>query len=294
MFIKYYDCIAGMDYKEIAPGIKLPVLGIGTWRMGGGMEEIDTSEDAACVHAIRTAIEWGMTHIDTAEVYAKGHAEELVAQAIRGFAREKLFITTKVSWEHLRYDEVLQAAKGSLARLGVSQIDLYLIHAPDPDVPLQETMKAMDELVDKGWVRFIGVSNFSVEQMKEAQAHAKHKMVTNQIEYNLLTRNKGMFNTNMEKEIIPYCQKHDILVTAWRPVGRGELTKPGFPLLDELAEKYNKTQAQIAINWLIAKPNVITIPKATKIEHMKENLGAVGWQLSAEDIARLDAGLQRE
>jgi diketogulonate reductase-like aldo/keto reductase len=124
--------------------------------------------------------------------------------------------------------------------------------------------------------------------MKEAQRASKYKIVANQIEYNLLTRNSGMYNTDMETSIIPHCQKEGIAVIAYRPLAKGELAKPGFALLDELAEKYGKTQAQIAINWLISKPNIVAIPKTMKIERVKENLGSAGWKLSDEDLYKLD------
>lgn len=273
-----------MEYKKIG-NTRIPVLGIGTWRMGGDTSHHDTSMDEEWVHAIKKAIELGMTHIDTAEVYGMGHAEELVAEAIKGIPREKLFITTKVSWEHLKHDEVIAACKGSLKRLETDYVDLYLVHAPDDSVPIDDTMSAMNSLKDQGLIRYIGVSNFSVEQLKAAQRHAE--IVNNQIEYNLLARNKGMFSTNMESEIIPYCQKNGILITAFRPLAKGDLCKRGFAILDEMAKKYGKTQAQVAINWLISKEGIITIPKAS-VEHVQENLGALGWKLSPEDMKRLD------
>ena len=276
-----------MEAKTLVGDVKIPVLGIGTWGMGGRYER-DTSHDKEEILAIKTAIKLGMTHIDTAEVYGKGHAEELVAQAIQGFDRKKLFIVTKVSQEHLRHDDIMSAAKASLKRLKTNYIDLYLIHGPNPSIPLKETMKAMDHLAEKKLVRFIGVSNFSVKEMKEAQSYTKNKIVANQIEYNLLIRNKGMWTTNMESEIIPYCQKNNIIIIAYRPIAKGELAKPGYKLLDELAKKYNKTQAQIAINWLILKKNIVTIPKSTDINHLKENLGAIGWKMDSEDIKKLD------
>ncbi len=276
-----------MESKTLVGDVKIPILGIGTWGMGGKYER-NTTHDKEEILAIRTAVKLGMTHIDTAEVYGKGHAEELVAEAIQGFDRKKLFIVTKVSQEHLRHDDVIFAAKASLKRLKTNYIDLYLIHGPNLSIPLKETMKAMDHLVENKLVRFIGVSNFSVKEMKEAQSHSKNKIVANQIEYNLLVRNKGMWTTNMESEIIPYCQKNNIMVIAYRPIAKGELAKPGFEVLDKLSKKYKKTQAQIAINWLISKKNVITIPKSTHIEHLKENLGAIGWKMDFEDIKKLD------
>jgi len=265
----------------------IPVLGLGTWEIGGGMSR-DTSRDSEGIAAIKKAIELGYTHIDTAEMYGAGHSEELIGFAISDFDRESLFITTKVLPEHLHYDDVIKSAEGSLKRLETDYIDLYLIHIPNPKIPIKETMQAMDLLVRQKKIRFIGVSNFSVEQLKEAGEYTENKIVNNQIEYNLLTRHSGMYNVNIESEIIPYCQENDIIITAWKPLVKGELFRKKNKLLEELAPKYNKTIGQIAINWLISKKNIITIPKSTNTEHLKENLGALGWKLGAEDMKRLD------
>jgi diketogulonate reductase-like aldo/keto reductase len=280
-----------MEFKKLTGNTKIPVLGLGTWGIGGKWET-NTSHDKEGILAIKAAIKLGMTHIDTAEMYGVGHAEELVGKAIADFNRKKLFITTKVLSDNLGYDDLIASAKKSLKRLKTDYVDLYLIHWPNPEIPIEETMKAMDFLVEKKLTRFIGVSNFSVEELKEAQECTKNKIVTNQIEYNLLVRNKGKFNTNTESEIIPYCQKNNIIVTAWRPLAEGKLAKPGFKLLDGMAEKYNKTQAQIALNWLISKKGIITIPKSINIEHIKDDLGALGWKLKKEDMQRLDKGFK--
>lgn len=282
-----------MEFKSLTHNTKIPVLGLGTWNMGGGMMA-DTTYDKENIHAIKTAIELGITHIDTAEMYGDGHAEQLVGQAIKDFDRETLFITTKVSPENLRYDDVIASAKKSLKRLKTEYIDLYLIHVPNPRIPIQETMKALNFLQEQRLIKFIGVSNFSVKQIKEAQKNSQNKIVANQIEYSLLVRDDGNeYISNMESKVIPYCQENDIMVVAYRPLARGKLAKPGFKILDELAKKYNKTQAQVAINWLISKKKVITIPKSTSIEHLKENLGAVGWKLKPEDIRKLDKEFNR-
>ena len=276
-----------MEFKKLTGNIKIPVIGLGTWNIGGG-DEADTTYDSEDISAIKTAIKLGITHIDTAEAYAHGHTEELVGKAISSFNRKSLFITSKVSPEHLTYEDLIASAKGSLQRLHTDYINLYLIHAPSPDIPIQETMKAMDSLVEQKLVRCMGVSNFTVEQIKEAQKYTKNKIVANQIEYNLLVRNEGRVTNDMESKIIPYCQENDILVIAWRPLAKGELAKPGFKILDELARKYNKTQSQIAIKWLISKKGIVTITKSTKVEHLKENLGAIGWKLTQEDMDRLN------
>lgn len=276
-----------LEFKTFASGLRVPSVGFGTWNIGGGMTA-DRTHDEEAISVMKGAIRLGVTHIDTAELYGDGHAEELVGEAIREFDRRALFVTTKVKWSNLRYKNVIEAAKRSLKRLRTDYVDLYLVHTPNESVPIRETMRAMDDLVDAKITRFIGVSNFSVEQMEKAQQASRHEIVANQIEYNLLTRNSGMHTIDMETSIIPYCQKEGAAVIAYRPLAKGELARPGFALLDELAEEYGKTQAQIAINWLISKPNIVTIPKTMKIERVKENLGAVGWKLSPEDLYRLD------
>jgi diketogulonate reductase-like aldo/keto reductase len=276
-----------MEYKNLTKNTKIPVLGLGTWSIGGRMSK-DTRKDKEEIDAIKKAIDFGYNHIDTAEMYGAGHSEELVGLAINGFERESLFITTKVLPEHLRYKDLIKAAEGSLKRISSDYIDLYLIHVPNPKIPIKETMRAMDTLLRQKKIRFIGVSNFSVKQLKEAQKYTENKITNNQIEYNLLTRHSGMYNSDIEKEIIPFCQKNDIIITAWAPLAKGKLIREKPKLLEEIAEKYKKTKVQVALNWLISKKNIITIPKSTNIDHLKENLGAIGWKLEPEDMKRLD------
>jgi diketogulonate reductase-like aldo/keto reductase len=150
-------------------------------------------------------------------------------------------------------------------------------------------MKAMDYLVEKNIIKYIWVSNFNVKQLKEAQSHTKNKIVANQIEYNLVTRTVGEFEscTHIESETIPYCQNNDIIIVAYRPIERGVLLK-NHPLLDNLSKKYSKTKSQIAINWLISKKNIITIPKSLNKVHLIENLWALWWKLEDEDMRLLD------
>ena len=270
-----------MEFKEISRGVKIPVLGLGTWGMGGGTFP-NPFTDKQSVAALRHGIKLGMTHIDTAEMYANGHTEEVVGEAIKPFDRENLFITSKVLPRNFRYDDVIEAAKRSLKRMKIEQMDLYLLHWFNPDIPLKETMFAMEYLLEQELTRFIGVSNFSVEEMKEAQSYLdKAKIVNNQVEYSLMRREP-------EKELLPFCQKNEIMLTAYSPLGHGALVKKKIPLLDALAKKYNKTSVQIALNWLISKDWVITIPKASNIKHVEENFGAVGWKLSKEDMEKLD------
>ncbi len=277
-----------MEYKELSNGFKIPVIGLGTWLMGGGREP-DYSKDDKEIKAIKEAIKLGYTHLDTAEMYAVGHTEELIGKAIKKINKSKLFITTKVTNEHLHYEDVINSAKASMKRMKIKYIDLYLIHAPNPEIPIKETMNAMNYLIEQKLVRYIGVSNFTTKQMIEAQKVSKSKIVVNQIEYSLLTRNQGKYgsNNNMELETVSYCQENNIIIMAERPIERGLLLK-SHPILDKLEQKYGKTKAQIAINWLISKKNIVTIPKSSNVEHMKENLGALGWKLSNKDVKLLD------
>lgn len=264
--------------KKLKNAFEMPVFGIGTWRMGGDMIRNPDNDDTADIEAIKTAINLGITHIDTAEKYADGHSEELVAEAIKDFNRKQLFIVSKVAETHLKYDDVLKSAEASLKRMGTEYMDLYLIHAPSNEIPIKETMRAMNYLVENGMTKYIGVSNFTNERVEEAQTNSKHKIVANQLHYNLQIREIE------RKKILEYSQKNDIMVIAWRPLQKGMLLKGDNKMLDEIAKKYNKTPAQIAINWLISQDNVVTLSKMRDAKHIEENLGALGWNLEKKDI----------
>lgn len=273
-------------------GEKIPEIGLGTWRMGGGSTP-DRSRDKEWIEAIRTAIELGMTHIDTAEMYGAGHAEELVGEAIKGYPREELFIATKVWPTNLRYEAVLRSCEGSLRRLGLKYVDLYMIHWPSEEVPLRETMKALEKLYKDGKVRYIGVSNFSAELLDEARTYLSvTDVVANQVEYSLLNR-------SVERDLFGYCKREGITVTAYSPLGRGRIatevkadTRLGRAL-KEVAKKYGKTPIQVALNWVVYQDFVVTIPKAVSREHLEENAGASGWRLDPSDyeyLSRISSG----
>ena len=272
--------------KTLKSGVIIPALGFGTWEMGGRNTK-DNSEDDKYIQAIQTAIQTGFRHIDTAEVYGNGHTETLVARAKENISREELIITSKVSKVNLAYNDVISAAEKSLERLETDYLDLYLVHHPNPEIPISETMKAMDELVDKGLVRSIGVSNFNVEQLKQAKEAASHPLDINQVEYNLQTRNAGKFNVDMEKSIIPYCRENEIQVMAWRPLAKGQLDGENS-VIKYLMEKYDKTVEQIAINWLVHKKGLATVVKATSRHHIADNYRAVDFQMEEKDYLVLD------
>ena len=229
------------------------------------------------VAAIRAGLEAGVRLIDTAEIY---NSEPLVARAIDGFQREDLFIATKVLFTHLRRGALAKSLERSLKKLKLGYVDLYQVHQPSPFVPIKETMAAMEEMVDKGLVRYIGVSNFSLEQMVEANSSLKkQRLASTQMPYHLADR-------RMEKEILPYCRKEGMALLAYFPLGHGKLTSNG--VLSSVGQKYGKTAPQIALNWLLSQENVFPIPRASNAAHVLEVVGASGWRMSDEDRTRLE------
>ncbi len=267
-----------VPWKTIAGGFSMPVLGQGTWRLGGVSERDPENDDARDVAVIRRALDAGLTHIDTAEMYAGGHAEELVGEAIRGVERSRLFLTGKVWKSHLGGDGPLRAAEASLRRLGVDAFDLYLVHQVNPEIPLKETIRAMNRLQREGLARNIGVSNFSLDRLKQAQALSEVPIVANQLHYNLQVREIELSG------LLDFCQETGVMVIAWRPL-RG--VDCSVPLLTELAARYGHTPRQLALNWLISQLGVVTIVKASDPLHLAENVGAVDWRMAEEDVERL-------
>lgn len=269
-----------IPHKSLEDGFSLPVLGLGTWTMGG-KRTVEAKNDEKDTQALQAAIDLGYTHIDTAEIYAGGHTEELVGQAVKKYDRKKLFLTSKVAGEHARYDDVLESLQMSLKRLQTDYLDLYLVHYPNPDVPIAHTMKALDRLVQEKLVKHIGVSNFSEKRFEEAQFYAENKLVANQLHYNLIYREVE------RKHLVTYCENNDVLLIAYRPLEKGKLAQTGITLLDHMSKKYKKTPSQIALNWLISQANIVTLVKSEDGKHLKENLSALDWQMSPLDIEKL-------
>ncbi|WP_291767573.1 aldo/keto reductase [Caldivirga sp. UBA161] len=276
-----------MEYRLFGrSGVKVSVIGMGTYYdplwIAASMIGLRPSRERK-LQALRVGLENGINLIDTAEIYG---SEPIVSEAIRGFNRDELFIATKVWLNHLKYDSVIKAAQGSLRRLNVKYIDLYQIHFPNRRVPIEETMRAMEYLVDKGIVRFIGLSNFNLNQVIEAQqALKRHEVVALQLPYSLVDR-------RIEGDIIPYAKRENMAILCYYPLGHGKLVRE-FPRdLINLVKKNHgdKTPAQIALNWIISKhENAFPIPRASNPIHVKENLGAVGWRLSEEEINSIEA-----
>jgi diketogulonate reductase-like aldo/keto reductase len=247
----------------------------------GGRQIEDHRWDDEQVTAIRMAIELGFTHIDTAEYYGAGHAEELVGEAAEHYERSSLFITTKVWWTNLRRGDFLNSVRGSLRRLNMDYVDLLLVHWPNPEIPLRETMAALESCSEEGYTRHIGVSNFSWGLMLEAQGYLKDSsLVANQVEYSLVDQKPKI-------SLLPYMQREGKTLIAYSPLGRGILARPGSRVLDEVAERYDKTRTQVALNWLVTQENVVAIPKSSNPVHLLDIAGAVGWRLKLDDAITL-------
>jgi diketogulonate reductase-like aldo/keto reductase len=270
-----------IETKKLMCGFELPLFGFGTWSMGGRDTRDINNDDNADIYAIKTALEMGITHIDTAEWYSEGRAEELVGEAIKGFDRSKLIITTKVTPMHLHYDDLVNSAMQSLKRLKIDYIDVYLIHNPNPYIDIKESMEAMDHLMEIGCIKNIGVSNFNVAEFIAAQKCCENKITCNHLHYNLKHRGPLLDGS------IKHAQDNDVMVVAWRPTQKGLFSKEPVGIVDRLCSKYGKTANQMAINWLVSQKNVVTISKTRKIEHLKENLGALGWSMDKSDIELL-------
>ncbi|WP_048150758.1 aldo/keto reductase [Palaeococcus ferrophilus] len=253
---------------------KVTAIGMGTWGIGG-RETPDYSMDKQSVEALRHGLELGINLIDTAEFYGAGHSEELVGEAIKGFDREDIFIISKVWPTHFGYEEARKAARASAKRLG-TYIDLYLLHWPVDDFrKIEETLHALEELVDEGLIRYIGVSNFDLKLLKRSQeAMRKYEIVANEVKYSLKDR-------WVEEGLLDYMKREKMALIAYTPLEKGSLARN--ECLAEIGKKYGKTAAQVALNYLIWEENVIAIPKAGSREHLEENFGAMGWRLSTED-----------
>ncbi|MBZ9798893.1 aldo/keto reductase [Mesorhizobium sp. ES1-4] len=254
-------------------GEAIPVLGQGTWKMGE-----DSRRRAEEVNALKLGLDLGVTLIDTAEMYADGGAEEVVAQAIAG-RRAEVFLVSKVLPSNASRAGVQRACENSLKRLATDRIDLYLLHWPG-SVPLSETVEAFEALKEAGKIRHWGVSNFDTDEMQElALLSDGDKVQTNQVLYNLVRRGP-------EFDLTPWMRKRGIPLMAYSPVEQGALARSGK--LEAVAARHGLTPAQIALAWVMRQQGVIAIPKASSQEHVRQNVAALDIDLTAQDIADLD------
>ena len=255
-------------------GTGVPVLGLGTWRMGER-----GSERAAEVKALKLGLDLGIRLIDTAEMYGEGKAEEIVADAVVG-RRDEIYIVSKVYPHNASRKGAIAACERSLKRLQTDRIDLYLLHWRGSH-PLAETVDAFETLQKDGKIRSWGVSNLDADDMRELEGvpGGKH-CICDQVLYHLGSR-------GIEWELLPYCQKAKIMVMAYSPLGQGPILRK--PALKTIADKHGCDPAAIALAWVLRQPGVIAIPKASKPEHVRANMQALAVELDADDLKALDA-----
>ena len=246
-------------------GVEIPTVGLGTWRLTGEQ----------CWRSVRTALELGYRHVDTAQDYGN---ERQVGTALRNsdVDREEVFLTTKLGFRNRGYDDVRRSIQESLAKLGTDYVDLLLIHWPNVTTPLGETLAAMDDLVDDGKIRHLGVSNFGLDRLDRARELTDHGILTDQVQYNPYWS---------QTELLDYCRIHDIALTAYSPLAHGGVLDD--PVLEAIGERYEKTAAQVTLRWLVQQPNVLTVPKATTREHLAENVDVFDFELTDEEIDRI-------
>ena len=301
-----------MEFRRLGrSGPRVSEVGLGTWQFGGAWGRLDYE---TAREVVRAAHEAGVNFFDTAQVYGRGRSEEFLGRAIAELGiRDEVVVATKVPGEWLRYRDVKRALEGSLRRLGLDAVDLYQVHWPAcwENIPVSETMRAMEDLVREGLVRHIGLSNFPVCLMEEAQASLRREeIVSNQLQYSLLVR-------DVEKELLPRMRELGMTLIAWSPLAKGALTgkytpenlpefkdvREGDPLflrenflriwelvkaLREIGARRGKTPAQVALRWLLEDPLVVVIPGARRPEQARENAGASGWRLRKEEWELLD------
>src|SRR5574340_93554 len=268
-----------MRYEEVH-GLKLPKVGFGTWSIGG-RENPDPRKEVTSLAALQSALMLGYTHFDTAEMYAGGHCEELLGRAIRESRLERgaLFITSKVSAENLSAQGVVQACTASLSRLHTAYIDLYLIHWPNRSIPLSETFKGLNQLRRSGKVRHLGVSNFDIALLKQAEALSETPLLTNQVPMSIYDR------SNVENGVLEYCRSRGILVTAYSPIKHRKLQTDGT--LKTLAADRGLTPHQVALAWVCSQSGVITIPMSANPVHQRGNLVAADVVLTPDEMGKL-------
>ncbi len=247
--------------------LKIPLIGLGTYNLLGHQ----------CVKIIKEALAIGYRHIDTAHAYENHHA---VGEGIKGFDRDKLFITSKIALEQIDdkkiFDSVEKACDKVLKELRLEYLDLYLIHWPDRKRPMIEILKAMNGLIQAGKVRHAGVSNYTIHHLQDA-LDAKLSVAANQVEFHPYL---------YQKQLLEFCNQHGVQLIAYRPLGKGELLKVE-PLFAQIGEKYGKTGGQIVLRWCVQK-QISVIPKASSKKHLEENFNIFDFSLSDQDMKALD------
>lgn len=254
-----------MQYKNIQ-GLDVPEIGLGTYKL----------HDRECSRVIRAALDIGYRHIDTAQMY-KNEREIGEALSVSNVPREDIFLSTKIWHTNLEADDVLQTTEESLRHLDTPYVDLLMIHWPNDQYDLRATIESMLVLRDQGKAMNIGVSNFPLSLLKKVNDEIRAPIFCDQVEFHPFID---------QLDLLDYAIEKDILITAYSPLAQGEVVKNKE--LQEIAEKYGKSPAQIALRWLIEQENVVAIPKASSEEHLKENFEVFDFFLEDEDFERID------
>jgi len=253
-----------MQYVDVQ-GARVPALGLGTWQLSG----------LECRRTVQAALELGYRHIDTAQTYAN-EGDIGIALQQSGIDRGELWLTTKVAPSNLRYADVVRSTRDSIRRLATDYVDLLLVHWPNPDVSMNETLAALQHLQEQGAVRYFGLSNFTVSMVEAALQSAP--LFAIQVECHPFLPQKRMLSLAAGREL---------LFTAYSPLAQGELADD--ETLQEIGASHGKTPSQVALRWLLQRPNTAAIPKASSSEHLRENLQIFDFELSREQVARIDA-----
>ncbi len=252
---------------NLNPNSSIPIIGLGTYKNTGRQ----------CYLTVKKAIELGYTHVDTAEYY---NNEQWVGKAIKETNREEVFLTSKLWFTNFSYEKTMRSFNESLKKLSTNYLDLYLIHWPQKDKDLEPVLNAFHDLIQEGKIINVGVSNFTINHLKDLLPLAKKtrvRIVMNQVEFH-----PGLY----QRELLDFCEKKEIRLTAYSPLGRGKLLTQ--PLLVDLGKKYKKTVPQIILNWINSK-KVVSIPKARSEEHLKQNLNSLNFELEKNDVELIDA-----
>lgn len=249
-----------MEYVNLR-GEKVPKIGLGTWKMTD-----------RCVESVKTALNHGYRHIDTAQVYGN---EEKVGRGIEesNVDREEIWVTTKVWRDNLNQRDLKKSVDESLEKLRTDYVDLLLIHWPFREMDMETVLSEMNDLVEEGKVRKIGISNFNTDQMERAQELSEAELFTNQVEYHPFLG---------QDEVLEKCREMDMMLTAYSPLARGEVL--GNMVLDRIGQKYGKSEAQVALRWLTQQDNVCAIPKASTERHIKENFNIFDFELNPAEM----------
>jgi diketogulonate reductase-like aldo/keto reductase len=260
----------GPTHRDVA------IIGQGTWYN-------ESDDGVSAVAALRRGLDLGMNHIDTAEMYDSGAAEELVGEAIAG-RRDEVFLVSKVLPQHASRGGTITACEYSLARLDTDRLDCYLLHWRGR-YPLEETFAAFEQLKREGKILSWGVSNFDVTDLEESlQIAGEGQIACNQVLYHLEER-------AIEHAVLPWCEEHGVAVVGYSPFGHGHFPGPrtsGGRVLREIAAAHDATPRQVALRFLVRRPPLFTIPKATRPEHAAENAGAGDLRLTEADLRRID------